>query len=84
MIIGKFGEELVPHAATLVQKLCEAFLAYAAAAGGEGGDEGEGEETAMAACQCVEAITTVLSTILESAEAQVAVYLQCRPFLLQV
>lgn len=48
-IINKFGNELVPHASLLVQKLCESFLAYATA----GGDD---DEAAMAACQCVDAV----------------------------
>ena len=77
-IINKFGEELIPHAAVLVQKLAESFLAYATAEGGE-----EDDEAAMAACQCVEAITTVLSTIAES-EAQASLFAAVQPFLLPV
>ena len=37
----------------------------------------------MAACQCVEAITTVLSTIVES-DAQGTLFVAVQPFLLPV
>ena len=55
MIIDKFGEQLVPHAAMLVQKLCESFLMYASDGVGDSGDD----EACMAATQCMDAVTTV-------------------------
>ena len=55
MTIDKFGEQLVPHAAMLVQKLCESFLMYASDGVGDSGDD----EACMAATQCMDAVTTV-------------------------
>jgi importin-7 len=75
-IINKFGDELIPHAALLVQKLCESFLTYAS----DGGDD---DEAALAACQCIEAISTVLDTILKS-DQHTVMFVQIQPFLIPV
>jgi hypothetical protein len=54
-IINKFGAELVPHAALLVQKLCESFLQYAQA--------DDDDDAAMAACQCVDAVIKLTDSV---------------------
>ncbi|KAG5179075.1 armadillo-type protein [Tribonema minus] len=52
-IIDKFGDHIGPHALTLIQKLSDCFMEYA--------KEGyEDDDAAMAAGQCMEAVTTVL------------------------
>eukprot|EP00614_Pseudopedinella_elastica_P016143 CAMPEP_0172650106 /NCGR_PEP_ID=MMETSP1068-20121228/242126_1 /TAXON_ID=35684 /ORGANISM="Pseudopedinella elastica, Strain CCMP716" /LENGTH=1202 /DNA_ID=CAMNT_0013464469 /DNA_START=137 /DNA_END=3746 /DNA_ORIENTATION=+ len=81
-IIDRFGDELAPHAALLVQKLAGAFLEYASeASAGEGGEGSD--EAAMAACGSVDAITTVLSVIVNS-DACPALLAEAQPFLLPV
>jgi len=77
-IINKFGDHIIPHAAVLIQKLCESFMQYAIDGGG-----GDDDEAAMAACQCVEAVATVLHTIVE-ADANTTLFPQVQPFLLPV
>jgi hypothetical protein len=77
-IINKFGDELIPHAALLVQKLCESFLNYA----GDGTD-GDDDEAAMAACQCIEAVSTVLDTMVKSEQSN-QMLVQVQPFLVPV
>jgi len=75
-IINKFGDELIPHAGLLIQKLCESFMNYAS-------DGSEDDEAAMAACQCIEAISTVLDTIIK-ADHHGPMLIQAQPFLLPV
>lgn len=54
-LIDKFADNIGPHAVILAQKLCECFLGYAA--------EGyEDDDAALAAGQCIEAISTVLQS----------------------
>lgn len=58
-IVDKFGNELVPHASVLVQKLCESFQTYASA-----GDDDD--EASMAACQCMDTVCCVNDTMLDA------------------
>ncbi|CAM9500194.1 unnamed protein product [Chrysoparadoxa australica] len=56
-IIDKFGDHIGPHAADLAQRLGTCFMAYA-----KESNEGEDEDAALAASQCIEAISTVLQS----------------------
>mmetsp|Transcript_26855 Transcript_26855/g.78167 ORF Transcript_26855/g.78167 Transcript_26855/m.78167 type:complete len:545 (-) Transcript_26855:507-2141(-) len=75
-IIEKFGDDLVPHATVLVQKLCETFVAYA-------GSGEEDDEAAMAASQCIEAIDTVLGTV-QSSDRAAEIHATVEPHLLHL
>jgi len=55
-LIDKFGEHIQPHAVALVTQLATAFSTYC-----EGSEDDD--EAAMAAAQCLDCITTVLSGV---------------------
>lgn len=55
-LIDKFGEHIEPHAVALVTQLATAFSTYC-----EGSEDDD--EAAMAAAQCLDCITTVLSGV---------------------
>jgi len=73
IIIDKFGDHIYPHAVEIVQNLSHSFLQYVA----EGDDD---DEAALAASQCIEAVTTVL----ESVHQHQILYPQMEPPLLPV
>jgi len=56
VIIDKFGESIFPHAVDIVTQLSNSFLQYVA----EGDDD---DDAALAAAQCIEAVTTVLESV---------------------
>ena len=62
VIIGKFGEQVAPHAHTLVGHLSQAFQRYAMA---EGDDE-----SAFAAMNCLDAISALLDALSTAEEEE--------------
>lgn len=73
VIIDKFGDHIEPHAVALVSQLTVAFKTYC-----DAGDDDD--DSAMAAAQCLECISTVLKGICERPE----LYKALEPHLLPI
>ena len=69
----KFGDDVVPYAIQIVQKLSEAFATYSKA-------DDDDEEASMAAAQCIETVCAVL----QCASTRPDVYAEIEPHIVPV